>query len=253
MINPYKIIYQEGRRQALELQDRSAAMTGTELNAADDLIPAFSEAVKQKNMLDRKAGQTDGFVCLSPAGRVVRLIQKYDSNVFTQTPEELPAQWRMVWSTDPAKAKPFIEFYGDTSYQGVVCPGTATALAYPIDKITISCEKDFDAEHPAGEPLDDVVKLDYTSFYNFVKGGYVYDFNKIPYDADFYSCTFDNVTADVTHLMQARTYGSYYGDRPVVVFASAPAEPHSDARATTPHTRCADQEARVSQSSMPQG
>ena len=127
-------------------------------------------------------------------------------------------------SKNYAKAKPFIEFYGDTSYQGVVSPGAATALAYPIDKITISCEKDFDAEHPAGEPLDDVVKLDYTSFYNFVKGGYVYDFNKIPYDADFYSCTFDNVTADVTHLMQARTYGSYYGDRPVVVFASAPAE-----------------------------
>ena len=117
MINPYKIIYQEGRRQALELQDRSAAMTGTELNAADDLIPAFSEAVKQKNMLDRKAGQTDGFVCLSPAGRVVRLIQKYDSNVFTQTPEELPAQWRMVWSTDPAKAKPFIS--SSTSYYNI--------------------------------------------------------------------------------------------------------------------------------------
>ena len=117
MINPYKIIYQEGRRQALELQDRSAAMTGTELNAADDLIPAFSEAVKQKNMLDRKAGQTDGFVCLSPAGRVVRLIQKYDSNVFTQTPEELPAQWRMVWSTDPAKAKPFIA--SSTSYYNI--------------------------------------------------------------------------------------------------------------------------------------
>ena len=110
-------MFQEGRRQALELQDRSSAMTGTELNAADDRIPAFSEAVKQKNMQDRKAGQADGFVCLSPAGRVVRLIQNYDSNVFTQPPEELPAQWRMVWSTDPAKAKPFIA--SSTSYYNI--------------------------------------------------------------------------------------------------------------------------------------
>ena len=95
-------------------------MTGTELNAADDRIPRFSEAVKQKNMLDRNAGQTDGFVCKSSAGRVVRLIQKYDSTSQLHAdgtplePEELPAQWRFVWSTDPAKAKPFIA--SSTSY-----------------------------------------------------------------------------------------------------------------------------------------
>ena len=117
MIDAKDIMFQEGRRQALELQDRSSAMTGTELNAADNRIPAFSEAVKQKNMQDRKAGQTDGFVCLSPAGRVVRLIQNYDSNVSTQPPEELPAQWRMVWSADPAKAKPFIA--SSTSYYNI--------------------------------------------------------------------------------------------------------------------------------------
>ena len=114
MIDPKSIMYDEGRRQALALQEASAGMTGTELNAADDRIPDFRAAVKQKNMLQRKAGQTDGFVCRSSAGRVVRLIQAYDSDVFTQEPEELPAQWRMVWSTDPAKAKPFLA--SSTSY-----------------------------------------------------------------------------------------------------------------------------------------
>lgn len=114
MIDAKSIMYDEGRRQALALQEASAGMTGTELNAADDRIPDFRAAVKQKNMLQRKAGQTDGFVCRSSAGRVVRLIQAYDSNVFTQEPEELPAQWRMVWSTDPAKAKPFLA--SSTSY-----------------------------------------------------------------------------------------------------------------------------------------
>ena len=44
------------------------------------------------------AGLTDGFVCKSSAGRVVRLLQPYDSNIYTGEPEELPA-WRSssVW------------------------------------------------------------------------------------------------------------------------------------------------------------
>ena len=97
-----------GLIQAQALQERSPDMTGTELYAAADYIPDFKAAVAAQNMLDRKAGQTDGFVCRSSAGRVVRLIQNYDSTVYTQEPEELPAQWGFVWSTDPAKALPFI-------------------------------------------------------------------------------------------------------------------------------------------------
>ena len=103
-----------GRMAAQAVQEAAPTMTGTELNAADDRIPRFTEAVKHKNMLDRKAGQEDGFVCRSSAGRVVRLIQNYNSDVFTGEPEELPAQFRFVWSHDPAKAKPFIA--SSTSY-----------------------------------------------------------------------------------------------------------------------------------------
>ena len=109
-----EMIRKSGKADALALQQRSSEMTGTELNAEDSKIPSFRAAVKEKNMLDRKAGQQDGFVCMSSAGRVVRLIQNYDSNVFTGEPEELPAQFRFVWSTDPAKAKPFIA--SSTSY-----------------------------------------------------------------------------------------------------------------------------------------
>lgn len=109
-----KLIRQGGYLAAKDLQQRSPHMSGTEINAEDETIPDFREAVKTKNMLDRKAGQRDGFVCMSSAGRVVRLIQNYDSNVFTGEPEELPAQFRFVWSTDPAKAKPFIA--SSTSY-----------------------------------------------------------------------------------------------------------------------------------------
>lgn len=114
MMDLKKILFDAGRAQAMELQQASPTMTGTELNAADDRIPRFKEAVKHKNMLDRKAGQEDGFVCMSSAGRVVRLIQNYDSNIFTGEPEELPAQFRFVWSQDPVKAKTFLS--SSTSY-----------------------------------------------------------------------------------------------------------------------------------------
>lgn len=103
-----EIMYNQGRADALDLQERSTAMTGTELNAEDDKIPSFRAAVDARNMLDRKAGQTNGFVCKSTEGRVVRLIQNYDSTIHTEEPEKLPAQWRFVWSTDPGKAQPFV-------------------------------------------------------------------------------------------------------------------------------------------------
>lgn len=97
-----------GAVAAQNLQDRSPEMDGTQLYADEDYIPSFKAAVAKQNMLTRKAGLTDGFVCKSSAGRVVRLIQNYDSTIYTQEPEELPAQWGFVWSTDPAKALPFI-------------------------------------------------------------------------------------------------------------------------------------------------
>lgn len=105
---------ERGRMAAQEVQQMSPEMSGTELNAAGDRIPRFAEAVKHKNMLDRKAGQTDGFVCMSSAGRVVRMIQNYDSSIYKEEPEDLPAQWRFVWSADPAHARPFIS--SSTSY-----------------------------------------------------------------------------------------------------------------------------------------
>lgn len=109
-----KLIRQSGYLAAKGLQQRAPDMSGTEINAEDEIIPDFQEAVKTKNMLDRKAGQKDGFVCKSSADRVVRLIQNYDSDIHKGEPEELHAQFRFVWSTDPAKAKPFIA--SSTSY-----------------------------------------------------------------------------------------------------------------------------------------
>lgn len=109
------------RRQGLSvaqaLQDRSAGMTGTELYAEADYIPDFAETVKVMNMLQRPMG----FVCRSSAGRVVRLIQNYDSDIYTAEPEDLPAQFGFVWSQDPAKALPFVAMATSPYMTGDCC------------------------------------------------------------------------------------------------------------------------------------
>lgn len=93
-----------GRLLANDLQNRAANMTGTEIISEETYIPDFDKAVQKMNMLKRPVG----FVCRSAAGRAVKLIQPYDSDIYTQQPEELQAQWGFYWSTDPKKALPFI-------------------------------------------------------------------------------------------------------------------------------------------------
>jgi hypothetical protein len=93
-----------GRLAAQEVQTKAPEMTGTELNTVEDRIPKFTEAIKVMNMLDRPVG----FVCKTTVGRVVKLLQKYDSTIYTREPEEYPALWGFVWSNDPKHAKPFV-------------------------------------------------------------------------------------------------------------------------------------------------
>lgn len=123
-----KTLRQAGKQAAEVLQQKAPDMTGTELYAEEEYIPSFKAAVAKKNMLERKAGQKDGFVCKSSAGRVVRLLQNYDSSIYTQEPEELPAQYGFVWSKDPAKALPFIALATSPYDTGDCC--TETGIVY---------------------------------------------------------------------------------------------------------------------------
>ena len=113
-----------GKQRAQELQDNSASMSNTELNSQDEYIPDFTEAKAKMNMLERHAGLTDGFVCKSSAGRVVRLIQNYDSEIYPDEPEELPAQWGFAWSQDPSKAPPVISSATSPYMTGDCCSVT---------------------------------------------------------------------------------------------------------------------------------
>ena len=125
-----------GLAQAQALQEASPEMTGTDLYAQEGYIPDFQAAKAAKNMLERNAGQTDGFVCRSTAGRVVRLIQPYDSTIYTQEPEELPAQWGFAWSTDPAKALPFVALSTSPYNTGDCCTEGGRVYRSKIDTNT---------------------------------------------------------------------------------------------------------------------
>ena len=106
-----------GKLAAQTVQSRAAEMSGTELNAETAYIPAFTAACRKMNMLQRPVG----FVCKSSAGRVVKLLQVYDSAVYTQEPEELPAQWGFVWSDNPAHALPFVAISTSPYMKGNCC------------------------------------------------------------------------------------------------------------------------------------
>lgn len=125
-----------GHLIAKSVQENSGTMTGTELNTEQDYIPAFKKACEKMNMLERKAGKTDGFVCKSSAGRVVRLIQNYDSAIYTAEPEDLPAQWGFVWSNDPAHALPFIALSTSPYMTGNCCSEDGQVYRSTMDNNT---------------------------------------------------------------------------------------------------------------------
>jgi hypothetical protein len=118
-----------GRLAAENVQMRADNMTGTELNAETDYIPDFRAACAVMNMLNRKTG----FVCKSSAGRVVKLLQNYDSSVFTQEPEDLPAQWGFVWSNDPRHALPFVAISTSPYMTGNVCEENGVVYRSKMD------------------------------------------------------------------------------------------------------------------------
>ena len=121
--------YDRGRVAAQEVQERASGMTGTELYAVDDRIPQFQAAAANCNMLQRPAG----FVCKSSAGRVVRLLQPYDSSIFTAEPEGLSAQWGFVWSQDPGKARPFAAIATSPYNKGDCCTEGGNIYRSKID------------------------------------------------------------------------------------------------------------------------
>ena len=122
-------MYNQGRADAQALQGKAASMDGTQLNGEAQKIPDFQAAKKTMNMLRRPVG----FVCKSTAGRVVKLLQVYDSDTYPGEPEELPAQWRFAWSKDPGHAKPFVALSTSPYMIGDCCIESGVVYVSTID------------------------------------------------------------------------------------------------------------------------
>lgn len=115
-----------GRSAAEAVQARATDMTGAELYADGLYIPDFNPA---RQYLSYPAG----FVCRAPSGRLVRLLQPYDSTVYTGEPEELPAQWGFVWSKNPQDALPFIALSTSPYMTGDCCTESGVAYRSTMD------------------------------------------------------------------------------------------------------------------------
>lgn len=115
-----------GKTAAEALQLKAQDLTGTQLNGESTYLPDYRSACAKANMKDRKAG----FVCQSSSGRVVKLLQPYDSTVYTAEPEDLPSLWAFVWSKDPRHALPFVAISTSPYMMGDCCIDLADGLTY---------------------------------------------------------------------------------------------------------------------------
>ena len=95
------MIKEQGKANALDLRNRAADMTGTEIIAEETKIPNYDNT---KDYSDWPVGSP----CESD-GQVYCLLQPYNAANHPGTkPADLPAIWRVRHTADPLKAKPYI-------------------------------------------------------------------------------------------------------------------------------------------------
>ena len=104
MIDPKTVMYKEGRRQALALQKAAPTMTGTEIIAEESKIPAWDG-------LRDYSGWKSGYP-VTDEGQVWTLIQPYNAAHYAGRPSTLRALWGLVHTTNPEKAKPWVDPLG---------------------------------------------------------------------------------------------------------------------------------------------
>lgn len=71
--------------------------------------------------------------------------------------------------------KPFEDlstYYNDISYDRYTIYGPRIAISDSIYKIEVRTVEDFDALHPAGSDISDLIECQYISYYDYVQSGY---------------------------------------------------------------------------------
>lgn len=94
----------QGKEDALKLIAIAPELDGTELIAAEDLVPAWSPTADYSS-------QSPG-VPVQDEGQVWTLIIPHNAAAYSGRPAQLRALWGLAHTKDPAKAKPWVAPYG---------------------------------------------------------------------------------------------------------------------------------------------
>ena len=84
------------------------------MSVKDAVVNRFQSICKERNIKINELANLSG---VTPS----TVYSMMDSNIYTAEPEELSAQWGFVWSTDPAKALPFIALSTSPYNEGECC------------------------------------------------------------------------------------------------------------------------------------
>lgn len=93
-----------GQREATELRQSAADMSGTEIIALERAVPAWD---KQQDYTGWPAGAP-----VADEGQVWLLIQPHNAANYEGRPSTLRALWGLAHTTDPARAKAWVEPLG---------------------------------------------------------------------------------------------------------------------------------------------
>lgn len=104
MIDPKSIMYEEGRRNALDLIARAPEMDGTAVIAEEVKVPAWSAAADY-------SGKAVG-IPVADDGQIWTLLIPHNAAHYVGRPSTLRALWGLAHTKDPAKAKPWVASYG---------------------------------------------------------------------------------------------------------------------------------------------
>lgn len=114
---------EKGADDAAALRAKANTMTGTEIIAAEIAVPDFDA---QKDYSACPAGTP-----VADEGQVWKLIQPYNAAYYQGRPSTLRALWGLCHTTDPAKAKPWVDAHGTSGmYMKNECYKDASGKVY---------------------------------------------------------------------------------------------------------------------------
>ena len=149
----------------------------------------LAAAVTAAGCRQAPTGNTDGDGTISPSFvqqyydlSAIAVRQYFDYPYIQIMPETYET---CSYSVPPSvRFKALSEKYGDTAYNRPLAPFSHTVYCNEFSGIDIFSDRDFDAAHPAGTSLSDIVRIVGASPYRYIRNGYTapFDWRELPED-----------------------------------------------------------------------